>query len=376
MLGRTCRICCPGSDGSRSELMKSKLCQCLGPTPSRPLHNAASDLLTLTDCNAQLRSWNYDQYGRATNKVDAASTEVFRYQYDVDSRLTNRWTAAKGSTTYKYDQIGNLTNVVYPVSPAITMKYDALSRLTNMVDAIGTTVYGYNTGGFLASEDGPWDNDTVSYTYANRLRSGLTLLQPNASSWTQIYSYDAANRLSSLSSPAGSFAYNYSPGVSGITASSTLMQKLSLPNGGYITNTFDSMGRLLTTKLLNSSASVLNSRAYGYSLANQRVTLTNTAGNYVNYTYDLIGELKTAVGKESGGSSRSHEQFGYAYDAAGNLNTRTNNALVQTFAVNNLNELSSVTRSGTLTVAGGTSSTATNVTVADNGNSPVGTSLY
>ena len=57
------------------------------------------------------------------------------------------------------------------------------------------------------------------------------------------------------------------------------------------------------------------------------------------------------------------EQFGYAYDAAGNLNYRTNNALVQTFAANNLNELSTATRSGTLTVAGGTSGAATNVTV-------------
>src|SRR6266545_1883334 len=66
--------------------------------------------------------------------------------------------------------------------------------------------------------------------YANRLRSGLTLLQPNASSWTQSYSYDAANRLSGLGSPAGSFAYNYSPGVGGITSSSSLIQKLSMPN--------------------------------------------------------------------------------------------------------------------------------------------------
>jgi YD repeat-containing protein len=49
---------------------------------------------------------------------------------------------------------------------------------------------------------------------------------------------------------------------------------------------------------------------------------------------------------------RRHEQFGYAYDAAGNLQSRTNNALVQAFTVNNLNELTNVTRTGTLTVAG------------------------
>jgi len=53
----------------------------------------------------------------------------------------------------------------------------------------------------------------------------------------------------------------------------------------------------------------------------------------------------------------------YVYDPAGNLNYRTNNALVQTFKVNNLNELTNITRSGTFTVAGTTSSGATNVTV-------------
>ena len=72
----------------------------------------------------------------------------------------------------------------------------------------------------------------------------------------------------------------------------------------------------------------------------------------------------TTRGKESGGTTnRRHEQLGYAYDAAGNLHFRTNNALTQTFNVNDLNELTTGTRSGTLTVAGTTTSAATNVTV-------------
>ncbi|HOC57003.1 MAG TPA: RHS repeat-associated core domain-containing protein [Verrucomicrobiota bacterium] len=53
----------------------------------------------------------------------------------------------------------------------------------------------------------------------------------------------------------------------------------------------------------------------------------------------------------------------YAYDAAGNLNSRTNNALVQTFSVNELNELTTAERSGTLTVAGTSTGPATEVTV-------------
>ena len=77
-----------------------------------------------------------------------------------------------------------------------------------------------------------------------------------------------------------------------------------------------------------------------------------------------MGELKTAIGKEAGGvTNRWQEQFGYAYDAAGNLNFRTNNALVQTFNVNSLNELTTTTNAGRLTVTGTTTSPATNVTV-------------
>ena len=50
------------------------------------------------------------------------------------------------------------------------------------------------------------------------------------------------------------------------------------------------------------------------------------------------------------------------YDASGNLNLRTNGALVQTFGVSAVNELTNVTRTGPLTVSGNTPAPATNVT--------------
>src|SRR5437867_13161184 len=61
---------------------------------------------------------------------------------------------------------------------------------------------------------------------------------------------------------------------------------------------------------------------------------------------------------------------------AGNLNWRTNNALVQQFSVNSLNELATLTNSGTLTVAGTTTSEATNVTVSGTGLSSGSAELY
>jgi len=71
---------------------------------SATTNNAAGDLLSLTDGKNQTTKWNYDEYGRVTNKLDQAGTEILRYKYDPDSRLTNRWSAAKTNTYYAYDQ--------------------------------------------------------------------------------------------------------------------------------------------------------------------------------------------------------------------------------------------------------------------------------
>src|SRR5439155_10922771 len=154
--------------------------------------------------------------------------------------------ALSKSTTYSYDAVGDLTRVVYP-SRTNSYAYDALSRLTNKVDNIGTSTYPYN------------------YTYA----------------------YDAGNRLQTLSSPAGAFTYTFKgPG--------NVVTNLALPSGVAITNAFDSMARMSGTWLKKSDGTVVNSHTYGYNFASQRTVMTNSAGNYLNYTYDKIGELKTA----------------------------------------------------------------------------------
>jgi RHS repeat-associated protein len=325
-------------------------------------YNPADQMLTLLDGKNQQTSWNYDEFGRVTNKLDAVR-EIFRYKYDQDDRLTNRWTAQKGDTFYRHDVIGNLTNVDYPGTVMdIALKYDGLNRLTNVVDAIGTTKFAYTDGGQLTSEDGPWADDTVSYSYSARRRAGLSLAQPNASAWTQGSGYDAYNRLSNVVSAAGNFLYTY--WNSGL---SDRVMSLGLGGPGYIQNDYDELGRLTSTALHKDFSTILNQHTYAMNEANQRTKQTFTDGNsignthYTDYTYDDIGQLRTAKGKDHAynyntglyvDTSRLNEQFGYAYDAAWNLNRRTNNALVQTFGVNNLNELTNATRSGTLTVAG------------------------
>ena len=272
----------------------------------RYTNNAASDLLSLTDGKLQTTKWNYDEYGRVTNKLDQAGTEILRYEYDPDNRLTNRWSKAKGETKYAYDPVGNLTNIDYPTSLDVSFSYDSLNRVTNMTDAAGTTKYTYTGGNQVRTEEGPFDSDTITNTYVNRLRTLLTLQQPTGL-WTNLFIYDAARRLTNVTSPAGSFGYTL-----GATApASGLPSKLLLPNTSTITNKYDTVARLTGTYFRTSTGTLRDKHEYGYDRANQRTNEIKGNNSNVAYSYDHIGQLVGAGG------------IGYSYDAAWNLTHRS-----------------------------------------------------
>ncbi len=239
-----------------------------------------------------------------------------------------------------YDPDGLTTNEVSTSVKSQHLTYRAcdlsaqsLNRLTNMVDGVGRTTYTYFAGGQLQSEDGPWANDTVTNGYANRLRTSLGLQQPTGI-WTNGFAYDAGRRLTNVVSPTGSFTNVYSTGVAGNSGfSSRLIRKLLLPNQSAITNDYDSVARLLSTTLNNSSSVTLDSYAYLYNPADQRTNLTRTDASTVAYRYDKIGQLTVAD------STVNAEDRGYVYDAAWNLNRLTNNAVVSTFNVDGKNQL-------------------------------------
>src|SRR5512134_2119021 len=127
-----------------------------------------------------------------------------------------------------------------------------------MVDASGSSAYGYTDGGRLWTENGPFDDDTVTNTYVNGLRTALALQQPTGT-WTNGFGYDYAARLTNVTSQAGSHGYMLGGTVSG----SPLIKALLLPNGAYLTNTYESVGRLASTALMKSDGTtVLNKHEY------------------------------------------------------------------------------------------------------------------
>ncbi len=196
----------------------------------------------------------------------------------------------------------------------------------------------------MLTEISPFSSGGLTNTCVNRLRTSLSLQQPTGA-WTNRFVYDAARRLTNVTSQAGSFGYVYRAG--------RLVKAIGFPGGCYITNTYDPSGMLLDT-YLKSGSTVLNHHGYTYNQGFYRTNATRTDASHISYSYDNIGQLvkATAYDTTGTGTPRLNEAFGYGYDTADNLISRTNGVLTETFTPDNLNQLGSISRSGSMTVAG------------------------
>jgi RHS repeat-associated protein len=323
-------------------------------------YNALDLIASLTDGNLHQTTFQYNQFGWLTNKLNNSSNSVLQLAYDANGRVTNRWMPATGNTAYAFDALGNLTNISYPgnATSPISFVYDKLNELTNMFDAIGVTAFSYTPTGQLQSEAGPWTSDTVSYAYYQSQRTNLTINSSPPS--TISYTYDSAWRLAGLTSSAGAFAYGYG------ASPSTLVQSIALPNFASISNSYDALSRFSSTALVSFWGHILDGSTYAYGQPDLRTGITRNLGlttNSVAIGYDSIGQINSWTGTESGGAARLNEQLGYGYDSADNLHLRTNGALIQTFTVDPLNQLTNVSRTGALTLNGAIPAPATNITV-------------
>jgi RHS repeat-associated protein len=321
-------------------------------------YNPADEITSLIDGLQHQRTWQYNQYGWVTNKTDGLNRTAFRYQYNPNGWLTNRWTPEKGSTAYMLDNVGNVTSVFYAGQNLnLSFGFDALNQLTSMNDLIGLTRFTRDAAGRITAESNAWT--TVSRSYTNGLRTKLTIAQPGTN-WIQTYNHDQAWRMTNTTTMAGGFLYQF------LDARPQIPSAIYLPNGAYITNSYDNLARLKSTALQDHWRHTLDGYTYGLDALGLKTNILRDLGlttNSVNVGYDNINQILSWNAKESDGTPRQNEQLGFGYDAANNLHTRVNGNLTQTFTADAADQLSNITRAGTYTLSGATPAPALNVTV-------------
>ena len=296
--------------------------------------------VSLTDGRNHTKWWGFDMYGRQVAETNANGVVVRTNGYDANSNLTAEWAAAKGLTTFSRDNNGNVLSIHYPLS-TINFTFDLLNRLASMSDGLGSHTFSYtNFGAFdsaLASESGPLG--AISYDYY-----GPNLASISIGAWTESITRDAALRPATISSFSKNFTYSYN-------GAGRQLASLAMP-GSTTTCGYNDYGQPNLIQV-QAGGQTVDYHGYDWNLNGWITAAHRLGGITVNYGHDDIGQLTSAQAFEPNGSTlRRNEDLSYTYDASHNVATRTAHTLTQTFTSDALNQLSTITRSGTLTVSG------------------------
>jgi len=285
---------------------------------------ACGSLDAMTDPAGHITTWFRDVEGRVLNKVYSDGTHT-SYAYDAVGRLQSRTDAMGQLTSYTYGVDNSLARVDYfnarIATPSVAYTYDPrYPRLSTVADGYGTTTFTYNPiggtpqlgAGRLASIQGPWQNDTISYQYDELGRVVARTLNGS----TEQRGFDALGRLATVANPLGAFSYSYE-------GDSSRLSSVMAPNG--MTSTFayeDAPGdkRLKSITHKKSDGTPISAFAYSYDADGQIKTWAQStdaqAPKTYSFEYDAVGQILSAT--LSGPTGELIHQYAYAYDPAGN----------------------------------------------------------
>ncbi len=262
--------------------------------------------------NAKTNSYEYDVFGNLKKITDGLGNSEEYVNY-ID-----------GTQKSKTDKNGNVIENVYGVfglkerscgEISEITAYDGIGRITGKASYNGDTLddeilYSYDNFGRLVSET---NNGVINnYTYnANSAVTGHTVLKNNTEMMSDSYTYDNLGRVTQKVSDGVTSSYAYddngnltSKQVGGITT------EIAYNNAGLPSSMVNKRGE-----------TVLNSFAYGYDYAGNRISETDSVSEIsASYTYDRYGRIYT----ESINGNGISEQWEYIYDCAGNRQGKSN----------------------------------------------------
>ena len=306
------------------------------------------DLRQLIDEMGRATTWLHDAGGRVVAKKYVDGSQV-SYAYQPHSGRLASITDEKGQIkAFSYFPDGSLARTSYPnalmATPEVAFTYDpAYPRPATMIDGIGTTSYAYHPitaapspgAGQLASVDGPWANDTITYSY-DELGRAITR-QIDGAVNSQTLAYDAAGRVGSIANALGTFTYAYEGDTSRL-ASVTHAQGFKTLFS-YLGN--DQDRRLSQIKNLKPDGiTPLSIFDYTYDdqgrIAAWKQQVDADAAKTWTIGYDNSDQMKTVQVHQNGNLI---EDQSWNYDPAGNRLSETLNGSTKTFNYNALNEV-------------------------------------
>lgn len=238
-----------------------------------------------------------------------------------------------GQTTYAYDAQDRVVKQTNPDGSFIAYAYDQNGNVTQRSTAHGTVNYAYDSNQRLTSVTDV-NNQTTTYTYdsANRLATATT---PDGV--TTNYTYDSNNRLlqvlhlNKAGNVVGGSAYTLA--ANGQRMQVQEFDSLSTATSNVVSNaarttayTYDGLNRLTEEKLTDRTNTVVSTIDYTYDAVGNRSqkTIATAAGvEMIAYTYDANDRLIQETDTVGTTQTQTQTQTIFAWDANGNLQSKT-----------------------------------------------------
>ena len=310
-------------------------------------------LTTVTNMLNQSTIYGYDLNTGAVTSIEDPNSQTTTKGYDILTRLTSISYPDGGSTTYCYTDMGG-TGCSQSGPPYEVV---ATKKITSSKNEVSTTIFdGLGRVSQTQLNSDPTAVDYVDTTYdANGRKSTVSNPHRTASSTTDGitgYVYDALGRVCVTVQSDGT-QVSQSSGCPATAPSGDQFTNYSAfpcttvtdEAGNSRQSCVDGLGRM--TSVIEAPGSLNYSTTYQYDVLGNLTYVNQTGSDSTKartrtFGYDSLSELTSAQNPESG-------SIGYAYDADGNVITKTapspnqlsprTATVVTTYAYDQLNRL-------------------------------------
>ena len=283
--------------------------------------------LSVTDANGNMASMTYDGYDRqirwnfpsTTTPGVVSSTDYEAYTYDtVGNRMSLRRRDG-GTLTFSYDNLNRMLVKTVPTSasgaPGYSVHYGYDLRNAQLFARFGSTsglgiTNSYDGFGRLASSSTNMDGTARTISYTSDAHGNHTAISGNFGYYAG-YTFDTANRPQTVLDASGTIVrmtYDSASRLTRVDSGTTISSSASV--------TYDAIGRPATLSHDLVSTSADQSFGYSYNPASQITTRTSSNDSYASNTAYAVDRSYTVNGLNQY-TTAGTAVFGY--DANGNL---------------------------------------------------------
>ncbi len=314
------------------------------------VHNVAGLIATVTDNLGGTLSRSYDANGHIVQVVDAKGN-ISSHRFDSRGRKIESDDADMGTWTYTYDAANDLVSQTDAKNQVTTFGYDAMGRLIARAEPDLNTTWTYDScphgaGRLCEEKAGNGFDRKTTFDAQGRVAAIATTTINAAFSASQ--TFDAYGRVSQLNYPSGlAVKQTYTP--------LGYIQKITELHGNvdiWTGTAQDASGRPTQYTYGNGTASVdsyyddgrLHTALAGTGNSVQNLLYTfDAAGNILDrgdmatgvtstYGYDSLNRLTSE--SRNGAAIPGTQTMGWNYDSIGNMTTRTEAGIVNTYNYN------------------------------------------